>query len=77
MVSLHLNPNPITNLGTLQMGQTTTVQISEYAITFESIIKKVREYGDEKDREASMASNGILSSPFADSADLCSNKLIN
>ena len=64
-------------VGTLELGKTSGTKISEYAIQFESIIKKVRDYGDKEDARELAASGGKLSSPFADAADLCCSKLIN
>ena len=60
-------------IGTLTLSQTTESQISGYAILFEKIIEKVRKYGERQD----LIAGTIVSSPFADAADLCSNKLIN
>ncbi len=55
----------------MEMGETTDCKISVYAMMFEAIIKKVKEYGDRHD------TNDHIASPFSDCADLCINKLIN
>ena len=65
------------NLATLTLSNTTDCTITEYAVIFETIIRDVRQYGERQDAIAVEEYGGDIANPFADSADLCSNKLIN
>ena len=60
----------------MQLSKTTETTVSLYALRFEKIIKEVRRYADTKDVAAKEKSNGTEACPFADSADLCADKLI-